>query len=234
MKLVINEAYVDRRAKIGQYASLASLVLLAGALILSFLRTPTTFALPLILVGVMAVGVILSFIGGYYAERFGGAQAHHLGVQDALKGLDDRFTLFEYVLPAPHVLLGPDGVKVILVRSQAGEVTYEDGRWSHKQRGRFFRELAGQERLARPERDLEKQVEAVEEVLAKRVPGEEVPVEGVILFTNPEVQLEADDASVPTFYTKKIKSWLRGPGMGKQLPDQARRKVEEALTPESG
>jgi hypothetical protein len=234
MKLVINETYVDRRAKIGQYASLASLVILAGALILSFIRTPTTFTLPLILVGVMGVGVILSFIGGFYVERFGGRRAHHLGVQDALKGLDDRFTLFEYVLPAPHVLLGPDGLKVILVRSQSGEVIYEDGRWIHKQRGRFFRELAGQERLGRPERDLEKQVEAMEGVLAERVPGEEVPVEGVILFANPEVQLEVDDAPVPAFYTKKIKSWLRGPGMGKYLPDGLRRKVEEALTPESG
>ena len=234
MKLVINETYIDRRAKIGQYASLASLVILAGALILSFIRTPTTFALPLILVGVMVVGVILSFVGGYYVERFGGARAHHIGVQDALKGLDDRFTLFEYVLPAPHVLLGPDGVKVILVRSQSGEVTYEDGRWSHKQRGRFFRELAGQERLGRPARDLENQVEAMEEVLAEKVPGEEVPVEGVVLFTNPDVQLAVDDAPVPTFYTKKIKSWLRGPGMGKHLPDEVRNKVKEALTPESG
>ena len=234
MKLITNETYVERRAKIGQYASLASLVLLAGALILSFVRTPTSFALPLILVGVMAVGVILSFIGGFYTERFSSATAHHLGVQDALKGLDDRFTLFEYVLPAPHVLLGPDGLKVILVRSQGGEVIYEDGRWSHRQRGRFFRELAGQERLGRPERDLERQVTEMEEVLSEELPDQEVPVEGVILFTNPEVQLEAEDAPVPAFYTKKIKSWLRGPGMGKQLPDEVRSKVEEALTPESG
>jgi hypothetical protein len=234
MKLITNETYIERRAKIGRVASLASLIVLAGALILSFIRTPTTFTLPLVLVGVMAVGVALSFVGGYYAERFGGARAHHLGVQDALKGLDDRFTLFEYVLPAPHVLLGPDGLKVILVRSQGGEVTYQDGRWSHKQRGRFFREMAGQERLGRPERDLEKQIEAMEQYLADRVSGEEVPVEGVVLFTNPEVQLEAEGAPVPTFYTKKVKSWLRGPGMGKQLPDQVRSRVEEALTPDAG
>jgi hypothetical protein len=42
----------------------------------------------------------------------------------------------------------------------------------------------------------------------------------VILFVNPDVELDADGAPVPAIYRKKIKGWLRGPGDLEPLPDE--------------
>jgi hypothetical protein len=42
--------------------------------------------------------------------------------------------------------------------------------------------------------------------------ADRVPVRGVIVFVNEDVQVEADRSPVPAFYRKKIKDWLRGPG----------------------
>ena len=229
MRIVANERYIERRAKAGRYLSLAGLLVLLAAFIFSWIQIRTPTLMPLALGAALAVGVLLSFIGGYYTERFGGPTAHHKGVREALKGLDNRYILFQYTLPVPHALLGPGGFTVFAVRSQPGEITYADGKWSHHQRGKFFRELAGQERLGRPELDAEAQVERMKQYLKKRLPDVEVPVQGVVLFINPDTRLEIEDPPVPVFYGKKIKSWLRGPGAGKTLPAEVRQRLEEML-----
>ena len=230
MRIVANEKYIHRRATVGRYLSWTSIILLFAALILSFTRSlmMTTMS-SLIWAVLLAVAIGLSFVGGYYGERFAGPTAHHLGVRAALKGLDPRFALLQYVLPSPHVLLGPDGLTVLVVRSQAGEVTYRDGKWTHRQKGKFFREMAGQERIGRPEADVEYEVRRMKQYLAKRLPEEEVPVRGVVLFTHPNLNLDVTDPPVPVFYGKKIRPWLRGPGLGRPLPERLRQRLEEAL-----
>ncbi len=232
MRIIANERYIKRRAKAGRYLSLAGLFVLLAAFIFSWFQTQAPALMPLALGMALAIGVFLSFIGGFYVERFGGPTAHHKGVREALKGLDNRYTLFQYVLPVPHALLEPGGITVIVVRSQPGDITYADGKWIHRQRGKFFRELAGQERLGRPELDVEAQVEQMKQYLKERLPDVEVPVRGVVLFTNPETHLEVKDPPVPVFFGKKIKSWLRGPGARKSLPAAVRQRVEEALVKE--
>ncbi|HHS97791.1 MAG TPA: NERD domain-containing protein [Chloroflexi bacterium] len=232
MRIIANERYIERRAKAGRYLSLAGLLVLLAAFVFSWfqLRSPTL--MPLALGAALTIGVILSYLGGYYMEQFGGPTAHYKGVRNALKGLDNRYTLLQYVLPVPHVLLGPDGLTVFAVRSQPGEVTYADGKWSHYQRGKFFRELAGQERLGRPELDAEAQVEQMKRYLEKHLPGTEVPIQGVVLFINPDVRLDLKDPPVPVFHSKKVKSWLRGPGARKNLPVEVRQQLEEVLIKE--
>lgn len=232
MRLVANETYIRRREKIGRYLSLGSIALLVAALVWSFVRPFTT---PAGIVGwavLLAAALAFSFVGGYYGERFAGPAAHYLGVRSALKGLDHHYVLFQHLLPLPHVLLGPDGLTVLVVRSQAGEITYRDGRWTHRQKGKFFREMAGQERLGRPEMDVEYEVRRMQQYLAKRLPGEEVPVQGVVLFTNPNLNLDVVNPPVPVFYGKKIRPWLRGSGQRLPLPERLRQRLEETLVGE--
>jgi hypothetical protein len=229
MRIVANETYIRRRSVVGRYASLAGLGVLAIGLIFSWTRSSSLLLMPIVLGGVLSVGVLLSFVGGYYGEQFGGPLAHYLGVRNALKGLDDRYVLLQYVLPVPHVLLGPDGLTVFVVRSQPGEVTFAGGKWRHRQRARFLRQLAGQEGLGAPEADVQRAVERMERHLRKELPGAEAPLRGVVLFTNPDVQLNLDDPPVLAFYGKKVKSWLRGPGAGKMLPAEVLQQLEDRL-----
>ncbi len=229
MRIVANERYIARRAFVGRYASLTGLGVLLAAFVFSFTQTESPLLMQGALLGALLVGVLLSFVGGYYAERFAGPVAHHIGVRNALKGLDNRYTLLQYVLPVPHVLLGPDGLTVFAVRSQPGEISYKDGKWHHRQRAKFLRQLAGQEGLGLPEADVEREVARLSRYLEKHLPDVDVPVRGVVLFINPDTRLNVEDPPVPTFYGKKVKSWLRGPGARKALPAEVRRRLEEVL-----
>jgi len=232
MRVVANEKYISRRAAVGKYSSIAGLAVLFAALVFSFTRPSSLLLMQSALMGATLVGVLLSFVGGYYADRFVGPVAHYRRVRAALKGLDKRYVLLQYVLPAPHVLLGPGGLTVLVVRAQPGEIEYADGRWHHRQRAKFLRQLVGQEALGLPELDVERQVARVTRYLEKHLPGVEVEVRGVVLFIHPEVKLNLKDPPVPVFYGKKVKSWLRGPGAGKALPAEVRRRLEKVLVKE--
>jgi hypothetical protein len=233
MRLVADEKYISRRDAIGRYAGIASLVTVVGAALFIFvIQSFSSAAMLIAFCAILGASMIFSFFAGFYGERFTGPLAHHSNVRDALKGLDSRFTLFQYVLPASHVLLGPDGLTVIVVRSHGGKIVY-DGKWSHRQRGRVLRELAGQERFGRPEQEVEQQIERMNGFLEENLPGADVPVQGAVFFVNPEAEIKLKNPPVPVFYGKKLKNWLRGPGMREVLPDDVAGALQ-ALLAEAG
>lgn len=230
MRVIANESYIRRRAFVGRYASIAGLIVLLVSFILSVFWTSQATLIPLAMWLVLMIGVGLSIVGGYYAERFEGPRAHYRAVREALKGLDDRYILFQHVLPSPHVLLGPDGLTVLVVRSIPGEVRYENGRWKWRHRLKFLRTLAGQEGIGVPEAEVAYELQRMSKHLEKVLPGVSVPMRGVVLFTHPSVQLDVEGAPVPVLRARKFKDWLRGPGAGKPMPGALRRQLEEALT----
>jgi hypothetical protein len=226
MRIIRNERRIKVSHSIGQYATMGGMVVLIGGLIISFTK-PEWFA---ITVGSLALGFILSIVGSFFLDRFVGPHAHHDALAAALKGLDDRYTLFQYVLPATQVLLGPGGCTVFLIKTQGGQVTYQErGRWKHGQRGKFFRQFAGQEAVGAPDLDAELQTQKLNRWLSSQLPDVEIPIRPAIVFVNPDVKLDADGSSVPTFYGKKVKSWIRGPGKLKPLPDATYRQLAETL-----
>jgi len=236
MRIIRNERRIRRLSAIGKHATMAGLLTLLISLIISFVRP--YWLVPMLMS--VALGFILSVVGGFFADRFAGPLAHHDALTGALKGLDDQYTLLQYVLPVSHVLLEPEGCTVFVVKTQGGEVTYqqERGRWKHRQRGKFFRQFVGQETVGAPDLEAEHQVRKLEHYLAvrlsahgeaHRLPDVEVPVRAAIVFVNPKVTLEATASPVPAFYGKRVKAWLRGPGKRKPLPAAVHRRLAEAL-----
>lgn len=229
MRIVRDERRISVLSSVGRYATLGGLVILMIGLVLSFVRPTWVVALMVS----MGLGFVLSVIGGFFADRYAGPLAHHQALAEMLKGLDYRHTLIQYRLPADHVLVEPGGCTCFVVKTQGGEVRYEDGedgRWKHEQRGKFFRRLVGQEPLGKPHKEAQKQATRLEQYLDEQMErADEVPVRGVIVFVNEKVQVEADKAPVPVFYRKKVKDWLRGPGDLEPLPDGLRRELIVAL-----
>ncbi len=229
MHIIRDERRINLLSSIGQYATLGGLVILLIGLVISFVRP--TWMLPVVVS--TALGFILSVVGGFFADRYAGSLAHHETLAEVLKGLDYRHTLLQYMLPADHVLLEPGGCTVFVVKSQGGEVTYEDGKsgkWKHRQRGKFFRRLVGQAGVGRPDQEALEEVERLRGYLDERLEdASEVPVRGVIVFVNEDVQLDADRSPVPAFYRKKVKDWLRGPGALRALPDALQERLADAL-----
>lgn len=230
MQIIRDERRINLLSSVGQYASLGGLLVLLGGLLISFVR-PTWFV-PVAVS--MALGFTLSVVGGYFADRYAGPLAHYKALAEVLKGLDYHHTLIQYLLPADHVLLEPGGCTCFVVKAQGGEVAYEDsksGRWSHKQRGKFFRRLVGQDQLGKPHVEAEQEVARLERYLGEQMEdANRVPVRGVIVFVNEDVQVEAEGSPVPALYRKKVKDWLRGPGDLEPLDANLRQELAAALS----
>ncbi len=228
MQIVANESHIKTRTKIGERAPFVGLLVLAISTVLIFVKPEWIWAT----MALVWVGFLISLTGSYLGDRYVGPNAHHEKVPAALKGMDDSYTLVMYETPTPFILVEPGGLTVLTAKSQGGTVVYEDGRWRHQQRMGFLRRFAGQEALARPDKMAQAEREYVEGLLAKRMPEEmEVPVRAVILFTNDEVQLEVDEASVPVpaLRAAELKRWLRRNPLRPQLSDETRAALAEAL-----
>lgn len=230
MRVLRDERHIDVRSSMGQYVTLAGLLTLLIGLVISFLKP--NWLVPLMIC--LTLGFLLSVVGGYFADRYAGPFAHHEALAEMLKGLDYHHVLLQYLLPASHVLLEPGGCTAFVVKSQAGKVSYKKengkGKWKHRQRGKFFRQLVGQEAIGAPHVEAEREKRKLREYLDERLPdADQVPVRAAVIFVNPDVELDVDDAPVPIFYRKKVKGWLRGPGDLKSLPPDLHQRLAEAL-----
>jgi hypothetical protein len=54
------------------------------------------------------------------------------------------------------------------------------------------------------------------------LPEVEAPLTPVVVFTDPDVELDVADTPVPVVHIKKLKEWLRGEGKGKGMTASAR------------
>lgn len=227
MRIIKNESLILTRTRIGEQAPKVGLILLLIVTILVWMRPDWL----LLIIALIWLGFIASLVGAYWGERFVGPLAYYKKVPEALKGLDDNYTLLEYKLPAPFVLVEPGGITVVLVKSQGGEIKYENGRWQHKESLGLLRRVAGQEAIGHPERQAVAETAKVEKVLRNLLPEEalSVPIRPVILFIAPKAHIEADDSPVPVVPAVKFKSWLRGPGRLPNLPDDIKAQLQEAI-----
>ncbi len=204
MRIVTNEKLIRRNKKIGQYLSIGSLVVLGIGLYMSFRPEYVTASFLALIVGFM-----ISQVGIYYGNRWGRTPRPDESINLALKGLDNRFTLYHYVTPVAHLLTGPTGVWVLLPFHQRGKITYEKGRWRQKG-GNFYMKIFAQEGLGRPEVDVQSAVADMEKYL-KGIPNGEtlLPVNAALVFTNPETVVEAPDAPVTALNAEKLKDFFR-------------------------
>lgn len=215
MEIVTNDNLVHRNARIGQIASLVGLLVLAGGMYISFTQ-PQLFGLSL---AALLVGFALSQIGIYFGNRWSRRPRPDELLDQALKGLDDRYHLYHYSTPASHLLVGPAGVWVILPRNQKGTITYEENKGRWKQRGgNLYLKIFAQEGLGRPDLEIGGELSAANDYLSKLLPEDEVPeVQAALVLTHDQVEVEADNAPSPTLHVKKLKDFLRKEAKNKPI-----------------
>ncbi len=226
MRLIVNESQIKTRTRIAEITPLLGLGLLVAATALAFLKPEWSW----ITLIVVWVGFVASLIGSYFGGRYMGPLAHHKKVPDALKGLENSFTLLVYKTPAAFVLVDAGGLTVILVRSQGGRITYANGKWKHQEKMGRLKRFAGQEGVGRPEQMAQVEVDDLQRFLRKRLPeGVEIPVRAVILFVHPDVVLEVENPPMPVFRTPELKRWLRKEGRRPNLPKETLAQLYAAL-----
>lgn len=234
MTVVKNDKLIESRARIGRIAGLAGMGILFVGLFLSFQATPER---PQFFYGsymALILGIIISSIGIYNADKWLKEPRADQSLATVLKGLDNKYRLYDYLLPAEHVLLGPTGLTVFKVKRHEGKIECRGDRWRHRQG--FFRAFTNfsRERLGNPTRELQYEMQRLQQLLEQKLPDMQVPVDGLVVFTSPAAELDIENCSVPVVPLKQLKGSLRKASKDNRISELVRREVERVLDETAG
>lgn len=229
MNIAINETLVKRNTRIAQVAMIGGLAILALGMFISF-RMPERFTLSL---AALMLGFVLSQIGIYYSNRWARRPRPDEVINKALKGLDGRHTMYHYIAPVSHLLVGPSGVWIFMPMHQAGKISYANGRW--KQRGgNFYMKIFAQESLGRPDLEVVHEVETIEKFLKQHLDeGLKIPdIHVALVFFNPKAEVLVDgDAEAPAYTVKadNLKDLVRKKGKQKSVSPETAKQIQDLL-----
>lgn len=215
MNLISNEKLINRNAKIGQFTSIGSLLVLGVGMYISFTK-PEMFNIS---IGALLAGFIMSQVGIYFGNRWGRSPRPDELIDQGLKGLTKEYTMYHYSSPVSNLLVGPAGIWVIMPYHQQGTIIYNGKRWQAKQGGfaQNYMRIFGQENMSRPDLDAGAEVDKLKRYLKKHISENEIPpILAAAVFTSPNAETQADNAPVPTIHVKQLKPFIRK--MAKETP----------------
>ncbi len=217
---VTNKLEVQRQIKrnrllfwlgvLGLVASMSVLVISAG--------DPTLAGL-VFLVGYpfLILGLVASKRGAFNNRRHGigglkiKSEADQLA--ETLEGVPTRFHLYNWIklggTAIDHLLVTPQGLMIIQVKSQIGDVKASNDRYYLKKGMTGWFATLGEPGLGNPSRELGEQVKKVRAWFEAK--GYELPTDGVVVFMNPRTKiLSAEEMSFPVCKMGDLKLAVRG------------------------
>jgi hypothetical protein len=208
MKIIKNEKLIKRNGKIGNWSSIASLIMLGLGMYISFQRQDL-FNYSLL---ALFLGFILTQLSIYMGNRFGRSPRPDEALDASLKGLPGDFTLYHYTTPVSHLLVGPAGIWVILINRQNGKATFEKNRWKMNGGGfmQGYLRLFGQESIGRPDTEADSDVKSLQKEFAKHMDSESIPpISAALVFMGADVELDIEQAPMPAMKIKQLKDFMR-------------------------
>jgi len=228
MKVIKNEKLITRNGKIGQYTSLAALIILGIGMYISFSK-PELFTYSVVC---LVIGFIMTQVGMYMGNRWGRSPRPDEKFDAGLKGLHSEFSIYHYSSPVSHLLIGPSGAWVLLPYHQRGKIAFEKNRWKMSGGGflQGYMRIFGQENLGRPEIDAANEVQTLKKFFAKKLDESNIPeIKPVLVFTNDEVEVDAGESPIPAMKLKQLKEFIRQGGKNRVLTADQINKIAESL-----
>lgn len=224
MRITTNEKLIKQGRRIATVLTISGMALLFGSIFVAQNETHMNIAF------IMSIsGFVLTVIATRYTKRWVRNPRADQVIDKVLKGLGHKYHLFHYILPkVDHVLVGPQGIFALNAQPADGEVQYEGGRWRRKFHWAQLLRGFGDDAVGDPARDLAQEKKALQEFITAQLPDAEVEAEGVVVFTNEQLQLTADDALIAVARVDKLKSLLRG-YKSKALDNNTQQKLEDLL-----
>ena len=203
MRVTTNEEIILRGGRIGQLGTFIGLVMVFAGLLVSFTEyRPMSVIL-------IALGVVMYTLGSRGQELATRQPQHIERLRGALGEFDDRYHLYNHVLPAEYVLLTPSGIFVLVVRGLDGRIRCFKDKWLRDLTlGRVLRFFT-EESLGNPSKELRQDIEKVQKYLEEHASETIVQIEGLVVFVDPEARLEVTTASVPVVPLRRLKSYVR-------------------------
>lgn len=210
MRIIVNEKNVKKYRKIGSYFIWATFGLLIAGMALTFNQELVTTYITYYFAALF-LALICSQIGMYITNRYGGNPRQDELINAALKGIDDRHSIYHFNAGVSHLLVGPSGIHVVLPYFQKGTITYDEAKGQWKQTGQnSFMKFFTQNSLGRPDLDVKDYISDATKFLTKKT-GAELPlkINAILVFTNEKADVQATNAPVPTMAIAKLKDFIR-------------------------
>ncbi len=218
MRVVINQAKIKRNRQISHILFLVSLAGMGIGFFYTWTADPNAqtsqiscFILPMLM--------LLTLISVRMANTWIREPRPEDVLEQSLKGLGQKYTIFHYLLPAPHVLVGPEGVYTLTTVWQEGQYAVKGKKWSGD--GGIMRKVLGymrQDLLGNPFADATLEAQQVQRLLDKIVPGSGVEVQPLVVFISPKVEVEIEDPMLPVLFADP----KRKPSLREYLKAQAK------------
>lgn len=229
MKISNNSKLITRNRKISQAVLYLSLAMLVLGLIWS-LTSPSVTQTQLSYL-VLVPAYILVQVSIFLANRWGRSPRPDEILVNALKGLPDQYTLYNYNAGVPHLLVGPAGLWIIKPYYHSGEISFETPKGRFQQKGGPFiiSKLFAQESLP----DILHESKQVKRLFASYVQKENFKISQepkiVNIFYSEKAEVLANNAPEPTMNSEKLKNFFRSQAKQKPFSDLEVRRITDQL-----
>ncbi|MGD8622985.1 MAG: nuclease-related domain-containing protein [Anaerolineae bacterium] len=211
MRNFVDEERVARGARMGKIATFGGLgLLIAGFVISLAIKQP---AMIWVSFACLIGGLMVSSIGTYNMNRWVREPRGDQALAQALKGRDDRYQLYNYFLPAPHVLLSPKGLYVLTALGQEGTIQFDGEKFRRNFSLLRLLRFMAEEGMGKPLAQGDAEVDSLRQFLEANDASEGVEIQNILVFYSPRAELQVSNAPRPITVPKGLKKTLR------KLPD---------------
>lgn len=217
MKIFRDDKKISRNSRIGQITTLGGLIVLGIGMYITF-TYPDNAEMVAPAWACLLIGFLLSQVGIYFSNRFGRRPRPDEILDAALKGMDDRWTIFHYYKNlADHILIGPGGIWILKPYHQMGKLVRnpKNKRWQIKGGGIFqaYLRIFAQENIGRPDLEIQSDMDDLKKLINSKNPDLEVPViRAVLAMTNAKAEIDVEEPSEDNIYpvlATKLKELVR-------------------------
>jgi hypothetical protein len=206
VKVVTHTRLVARRRHEAMAASIGGLAVLGVGLLISLTRVQ----LVAYAYGALVVGSVLSWIGIWLSETWLRPPRADEALAQALKGAGPAYALYNWVLPADHVLLVPWGLVVIAALGNDGPALIDGARWREQRPLRQRVARLGRRPLRNPSRWLGFEVRSLRDALsAAGAELGDVPIQPLAVFVQPKAVISVGESELPVIRADGFRTWLR-------------------------
>ena len=206
MRVVVNEALISRNRKISHALFFISLIGMGLGFFYTWTSDPSSGASSQISCMVLPMLLLMTLTSVRMANTWIREPRPISVLAESLKGLNKQYTMFHHLLPAPHVLIGPEGVFALTVIWQERPYRVKGAKW-HGDQG-MLRRLNGfmrQDLLGNPFQDAQFSTQQLQRLINKIAPDRDIEVQPLIVFIHPEAVVEIEDPLFPVLYADNKK-----------------------------
>lgn len=214
MKLSINEKQIKRNKIIAQYSLYGAIALIGVGLFLTLTNSKNEDLVTNLSYLILLPAYILMQVNAMMMHRWGKSPREDEIVTNALKGLDNRYSLYHYTTPVAHLLVGPSGIWIINAFHQQGHITYDESKKKYVQKGggNFLTKIFALDSLSDIERESNKQRKLLEKYLQENDVRDNPDAVVANVFYHRDSKVDAKNATELTMHISKLKDLIRQKG----------------------